>query len=415
MSALAARRRRRTLIALAVGVVASALLPVLGWVAADALRSSEEGRDALEGLQPIVRLPPTPTALLAALDDQDRVAGLAVFALAPPVDGVAAGGTVVVVPAGGDTFLPDGTRGRVADAYAQGGLDALVTAAEGLLGITFSQSAALHAADLEAMFAGLGTVELNLDRAVLADTAGSDTPEEVFPPGPLVVDAAGLAELLTSWSTSESELDRLPRHDAVWRAVSARVGTGLSVTLPAAADPADQAPALVEDVFAGRLQVHTLEARLVTDENANPDRLDLLSLSAGEITVVFATVAPSAVSPLNPTISIYVRSPLGDPALTRQAVETLILAGANVVLVTENPELTTAAETEVAWVDANDQPESERFAEQLGTFTSLQSEVRIDGIDAIVTLGASYRTENAGTGVTTSTDPGAAGTETTTG
>ncbi len=52
--------------------------------------------------------------------------------------------------------------------------------------------------------------------------------------------------------------------------------------------------------------------------NDNPDGLDLLPLDTGEVTVVFATIASSAVSPPNPTISIYVRSPLGDPALTRR-------------------------------------------------------------------------------------------------
>jgi hypothetical protein len=160
--------------------------------------------------------------------------------------------------------------------------------------------------------------------------------------------------------------------------------------------------------------VHTLGARLVTDEASNPERIDLLSLDAGEITVVFATIAPSAVSPPYPTISIYVRSPLGDPALTRRAVETLILANANVVLVTENPEMDVPAETTVAYIDDNDRPESERFAAQLGTFTSLQSDVRIDGIDAIVTLGESYRTAS-GTAAAPGTDAPAAGTETSTG
>ena len=92
----------------------------------------------------------------------------------------------------------------------------------------------------------------------------------------------------------------------------------------------------------------------------------------------------------NPTISIYVRSPLGDPELTKRAVGKLILAGANVVLVTESTDLAVPATTSVEFVDDNDAQEAKRFGAQLGTFTTERSDVRIDGVDAIVTLGRSF-------------------------
>ena len=39
---------------------------------------------------------------------------------------------------------------------------------------------------------------------------------------------------------------------------------------------------------------------------------------------------------------------------------------------------------------ANDSDEAEQYGAGLGTFTSQRSQVRIDGVDAIVTLGRSF-------------------------
>ena len=325
------------------------------------------------------------------------------FALSPPVDGVAKGGSVVVVPAGGDTYLPDESRGRVADAYGQGGIAALQSSVEGLLGITFDVAVALPAAPLGQALGSLAPVEFNLGQPVLADTTAG-TGVEAIASGPVSLDRAGIGTLLTSASSTQGETDRLPVVDAFWRAAADRIGSGIvkgldqvatTVASAKGSDPAN-APAafdtFLRSLFAGPLQVHTLASELVTDTASNPDHLDLLRLDAGEIAQVFATIAPSAVSPPNPTISIYVRSSLADPKLTREAVVRLILAGANVVLVTENPESTPPALTEVAYVDPNDRREAESYGKYLGTFTSKLADLRIDGVDAIVTLGENFRT-----------------------
>lgn len=394
MTALARRRRNRTIVALSVGLCSLAALPGLGWVAADALRTSTEGRDALAGVVPLTTLPATPVALLAGIDETGEVATLSVLALSPAENGVSRGGAIVVMPAGGDTYLPDGTRGRVAEAYRQGGLAALQSSVEGLLGITFEAAAALDAAELSAALP-IAPVDVSLATAVVDDRDG--VPVEAFPAGSDSFDAAAIGDLLTARSGSESEVRRLPALDAFWRAVATEVGSGVAVDLVPTDLPVDPAkvtdPArvvsMLASLFAGPLQVHTLTAEQVTGTD-NPDGADLLRLDTAEVTVVFATVAFSSVSPPNPTLSIYVRSPLRDPALTKAAVGRLILAGANVVLVTENPEMDPPAWTEVEYVDQNDADEAEQYGAQLGTFTSKRSSIRIDGVDAIMTLGQSF-------------------------
>lgn len=406
--------RTRTLGAFGAGLVSLLLLPLLGWFAADALRESKEGRDALAGLTPLVSIPATPTGLLAALDDEGQVVSVVMLALAPEEDGPSVGGTVVVVPAGGDTSLPDGSRGRLGDSFAQGGIDALRSTAEGLLGVTLDTAVAVPADDLAVLLGDLGAIDVTLAAPVLDDGRLGDA-TELFPAGRTTLDEEDIATVLAASSSAEGEQDRLPNIDAVWRGIAARVGAGLTTSADATASsiptgdtqspdsssglttvapPLDMG-AFLGRLFAGPLQIHWLATTRVTSPTENPDGLDLLRLDTGEITVVMATIAPSAVSPPNPTLSFYVKSSLNDPALTKDAVERLLLAGANVVLVTENPDQTPPAATTIQYADENDADEAGRFGEQLGTFTSALSDVRIDGVDATFVLGETYRAERS--------------------
>ncbi len=398
MNAIDPGQRRRTLIVLALGVAAALCLPVLGWMAVDALRSSTEGRNALAGVLPLQTLPPTPTAMLAGLDDEGHVASLAILALAAPrADGVTAGGTVILLPAGADTTSSDGTpHTRVADAYREGGIDELSSAVGGLLGITVSTAAAMHTDELAPLFAGVGGVEVQFDSPVIGDVHGKA--EQIFAAGPEVLDGRGIATMLTTATATESETTRLPRLDAMWRAVAAAIGHGVATptappsSLVGGAGEGDAAgmAAFVARVLAGPLQVHTLEYA-PTAATDNPRHLDLLTVNAGDAAVVFATVAPSSVSPANPTLSVYVRSPLGDPALTRAAVEALVFAGANVTLVTESSQVPAPATTTVAYSNPNNERVARTLGSSLGSIVVVPADLRIGGIDVIITLGESYR------------------------
>ncbi|MEZ5217685.1 MAG: hypothetical protein R2715_14145 [Ilumatobacteraceae bacterium] len=378
------------------------------------------GRGALADVTPLVSIPATPAALLGVLDADGQIASVAMFALAPAeADSQPVGGTVVVVPAGGDTYLPDGTRGRLGDSYRLEGISGFLSTAEGLLGVSFEAGAVLPAGGVGALLGDVGQIQVDLPTAVLSDQRGTVVTR--FPAGPTRLTADEIGEVLAATSSTVGEVDRLPDVDAVWRAISARVGSGLTSGLQpgdgGASETSGDFEGFVRSLLAGPLQVHTLSVEPVTSSTENPDGLDLLRLDTGEVTVVMATIAPSSVSPPFPTLSFYVKSSLGDPAMTKDAVERLLLAGANVVLVTENPDEAPPSVTQVIYADPNDSDESERFAGQLGAYVSSEAEVRIDGVDVTYVLGESYREERrdavaAGTSSSTTEASGSVGSTT---
>ena len=117
-----------------------------------------------------------------------------------------------------------------------------------------------------------------------------------------------------------------------------------------------------------------------------------IRLNLAEVNFVMATVLPGAISPSFASITFYVRSPLGDPSLTLDAVAMLIFSGANVVLVKEDSTITVPEASTLQVANEDDLRDARRFTQAFGAFDEIQPEVRIEGVDAILTLGESFRT-----------------------
>lgn len=400
-SALRRRRGQRTLVAFAAGVIGLAVLPVLSLAAKRTLENSKEGRSAIEGLLPLVLLPPTPGALLGVVDDQGEITSVALLALAPPRDGAVRGGTVVVVPAGAKVPLADGSVGRLASEFRRGGPDAFVAAAEGLLGVSVTSSLIADEATIGGLLAPYGPIDYQVSEPVVdADASGAE--REVVAAGATSVDGATMGAVLAARRTADPEIVRFGRIGDLWSSLSLRVGAGLGDAVPFAA-PADGAPAAdpVADfptfwraLFAGPVGVYRLTAEPVPAGDGTVDTTDLLQLNLAEVNLVTATVLPSSVSPPYPSITFYVRSPLGDPAATLTAVGRLLYGGGNVVLVKEDSSIPIPATTTIAYDDPADRAEAEKFAAYLRPdVTTVEPDTRIDGVDVIVTLGESFRAE----------------------
>src|SRR5262249_48047850 len=145
----------------------------------------------------------TPGALLVQTDGNE-VVGLTVFAIAP--DG--AGGTAVVVPAGSKATVDGVDRPTPpANAFPAGGVDGGVTAAEGLLGVTFSDTQQIDQAGLQGLFTPLGPIAVNLPGPVVRTGAGGQD-EQLLPAGPQTLTAAQAAAALFARKSNESELVR---------------------------------------------------------------------------------------------------------------------------------------------------------------------------------------------------------------
>ncbi|HEY8094258.1 MAG TPA: LCP family protein, partial [Acidimicrobiales bacterium] len=173
-----------------VGVSVALVIPILGLAAARTLGDSTAGTlDAPGGA--VATTSETPGALLVAVDGHD-VVGLTVLAVAP----TGAGGTAVVVPTGSMAVV-DGfdQPTRLAAAYGQGGLDAQVTATEGMLGVTFSAVEQVDEAGLRALLEPLGPIAVDLPQTVVR-TAADGTVILELPAGPQELTAEQAAAVL---------------------------------------------------------------------------------------------------------------------------------------------------------------------------------------------------------------------------
>ncbi len=407
MSLVAERRRRRTILAALAGVAGLLALPVLSLAAAETLKGSTEGKNALEGLPDLVLIPPTPGALFAAVDDQGEITAVSLLALSPPRSGQVKGGTIIVVPVGARTNLPGDSVGRLADAYAAGGETAFVEAAEGLLGVSVTSSIVAGAETIASLLAPYAPLEMNVAGDVIdTDAAGAD--QLVAPAGASVVDAATMAAILTARQAGKPESERLGRIGDLWSTLALHVASGVGepitvTTTPqvggggaagaaSGPDPAADFSTFFRALFAGSVGVYRLSSEPATDPAENPNAADLVKLNLAEVNLVTASVLPSSVSPPFASITFYVRSPLGDPRLTLEAVARLVFQGANVVLVKEDASIPAPELNTISFVDPSDGAQAEVFVKPLGSgYAIVPADTRIDGVDVVLTLGEQFR------------------------
>jgi hypothetical protein len=203
------------------------------------------------------------------------------------------------------------------------------------------------------------------------------------------------AAVLAARDPERPENTRLPDVRTTWEAIALAVGAGKIGTVPAtviqdvgAQVPADMA-SFMSALFAGPVRVWQIGYQLITDTERNPDGLDLYGFDFGEVIMVLASVAPSAMVAVFPTLSLQVDSPYADAEVTRQAVFRLIYMGANVMLVrtTNDPP---PAVTTISYTDEMDRGMAEPLTILLDEVTWERATERVAGIDLQVTLGESF-------------------------
>lgn len=456
MTAIRRTRRRRTLGAFAAGLLSLTAVPVLGFIAVDALRNSKEGQNAIASDLPMTEIPSTPGVLFATIDDLDQVTTLTVLALAPPVGGnPARGGTAISVPITAEAFLSTGEAVDVADAYTTGGVDELQAVTEGLLGVTLSTTIAADEPTIARLLGRATPMQLELPADVLDTTAvGRDL--TLFPAGTTELDANDLAALLLARTENDAAADLYTRAAMIWETLATQIGEGLAAdgspvppttvvvpttsaaqtgaaetggsttaagdsaptsappTTSSVLDPAADPDGFVDAFLSGPVGAYRLSAEPAAGAATESERT---RVNLAEVNFVMATVLPGAISPSFASITFFVRSPLGDPELTLEAVAMLIFAGANVVLVKEEPNFSIPPNTTLEVVDEADLADAQRFVIPFGAYDEVEPQVRIDGVDAILTLGESYRALIEGAGgastVTTATTVATATTATT--
>jgi hypothetical protein len=279
---------------------------------------------------------------------------------------------------------------RLADVYANDGLGGLANEVQGLLDVSFVAVGALGRAELVALFAPLGGVDVLLDRDVVT-VAVDGTPTKLASAGEASFPIDRLVDILLARRADEKESVRFARHREVWNGVVKRVGAGLDIAPEVDTTPAGLVDAtnFMRRVLGGALQVWQLSASPVLDRTLNPGRTDMYGLDRPEVVMVFASIAPSALAGSDLPVSVLVDSTFNDPVVSRAAVAALLEAGIGVGAMRE-----ISAREAQATVIAADPDSAEALAAlldgALGTVETKDWPAKVVGLDAAITLGADF-------------------------
>lgn len=341
MTAIPARQRRRLLAALVSGLLAACALP-LGVVAgANLLLNSSGGRSVDANKQ--LKIPNTPTALLATVNSDNEVTSLTVFVLAP--QGV--GGTIISLAANTRAeALGNETPRRLADSYSQGGMAAMALDTEGALDVTFSSTGALGVDEVAALLSVTPLIHAEFEQPVVNSELNTPPPllvpvdTEMFPAGGNDLTPLQAATVLIATRDGELEGARLGRTKSIWTGVAAAVGGGIAIDPTQLTDttvpgfvPTDIAK-FIRLVFAGPVQVWQLNSEPLSAVD-NPLGLDIYALDRSEVLLLMASVAPSSLSGVNGGFAVQIDSPFSDVNISHAIVERLTYLGIGVALVRE--------------------------------------------------------------------------------
>ena len=388
MTTLKQRRRRQTWVAFGAGVLVLTMLPVSVVVAWRAIRDSKAAQEVVA--LPSRELPTTPTAILAVTDEQNFLTSISIVALTPE----GAGGTVMILPVGlMKPGQPAGQPKRLADVYGSDGVDALKAAVES---VTNSQIdvIAVNGVDVTAeLIARAGTTsptyatdvtdtETDATRIVVAAGANQLTPIQA-------------AQVLASRDVAQMESARMPNIKATWDAIVASIGSGVIGAVPAAVIPDVGAqtptdmPTFMSALFSGPIKVWQFGFERITDAEQNPQDIDVYGFNAGELVMVMASVAPSAMVAVFPTLSVQIDSPFGDVAVTQDATFRMLYMGTNVILVRQVTS-TPPPVTVIKYSDEMDRAMAEPLTTMFGEIVFEKATERVEGIDVQVILGDSF-------------------------
>lgn len=412
MTASAVRRRRSTIAGAIAGVVGIVAIVVVSIVAVATLRTSEEGRAPEVDERVTVSLPTTPNALIGVVDDLDRLTSLAVLTLSPS----GTGGSIAVIPVNADQTNGFGsTRLPISrQPYTPGDAELeelLLFELEPLLTLTIERVAVVGPGELASLVGPLGTVVVDLpERVIDSDTAGSGL---VVRDGEQQLDGEELVEAFTAINADGLSYTHHDVDVALWAGVAA-AADGVSAEATLDDDERPIAPTgfdeFWERLIGGPVQSRDLAIDTAAGRVAdNETEADFVLVDRPDALLVFGSISPGLVSKPNESLSFalnvgFVESqvdvlgndlsgfPITKTSMTRTFIAELLFGQANLVAVdlTDAP-ATVPSVTRIEIADADMEPDvravSERF---FGEAEIVVATTVIDGVDAVVTLGADF-------------------------
>jgi hypothetical protein len=408
VTAIPARRRRRLIAAIITSAITMVSLPS-GLVLGTNMLLNDSGGQNVE-TSDAIRIPTTPVHLVALTNARSEVSALALFTLAPN----AQGGTIISLPVGSAADVGvDVAPRRLGDSFITGGIDALQTDVQDLLNITIDSASVHNAAEFAVELQAVGTQSITLAQPVV-DVDATGTQVVVIEAGATTVTPDKIAAGLVASQVGLDELTRFAAIKSLWSAVS-RAGAGTAIeqsdngaapTTVTEDDSDAQSPSTLQEYLSGmllgRIDVWQFNATRITDAQRNPNAVDLYSLDGGEVLMVMASVAPSAMRLVSNNLTVMVDVPFNSSTYAQESVTRLAYAGANVVLVRQIVD--TPSEKTVAYVnDSIARAEVETYAGLIGPIEIVETLERIEGVNVRIVLGNEFVAFLGEGGITTTT------------
>ncbi|MGA0879410.1 MAG: hypothetical protein ACO3SP_09860 [Ilumatobacteraceae bacterium] len=382
------RRRRNTWVAFGAGLVVMLLLPVTSVVAWRAVRDSKAAREVVA--LPLRTIPTTPTALFAVVDESNRLSAVSVLAL--DTDG--AGGGVMVIPVQvAVPGTPEGEPKPLSQVFAEEGAEGLQRTVQNMTNSQLDLVSVTGVDDTGALIARAGTVKVDfLDNVTDSE---QEVTSLIAEKGPNSFSPIEAAEVLAALNIELEDQRRTPAIRSIWDGIAVAVGTGKLGATPAAMIPdvGAQVPpdmmSFMSAMFSGPMTVWQLTARPMDDFDTNPEGLDVYEYDSGEAVMVMASMAPSSMVGVFPTLNVHLDSPYADIEVSRQGALRLLYMATNVMLmrqVTDPPPPVTI----IRYSDEMDKSIAESLSLMLGELVFERAVEGIEGIDIQIVLGDSF-------------------------
>jgi len=161
---------------------------------------------------------PTPVLGLALVNEQGQLDSVAVLALTGET-----GGSVVVLPSSTVMGVPNVGNVPLSIVYGTGGIDVLRQGLEGILGIGVADIEVVEPNEWADLVEPVGPLKVENPDTVVTTTPGGAT-EVLFEKGEITLPADEVWTYLSTRNPLETDLNRMVRVDAFWKAWAAQVG-----------------------------------------------------------------------------------------------------------------------------------------------------------------------------------------------
>ena len=360
-------------------------IPTLLWIGSRVVLGSSDGKIVKSITDPAApgweaTVDPTPVMALALVNEQGQLDSVAVLALTGEGSGsvvVLSSSTVMGVPGIGNVPL--------SIVYSTGGVDVLREGLQGILGIGLSDIDVIEPSEWADLVAPVAPLQVTNPDPVRTSNAFGQA-DVSFPQGSIDLPANQVWSYLSSRNPGETDLNRLVRIEAFWRAWTAKVGAATDQSSAVPGETDSGLGQFVRGLGSGQVDASSLPVReLPLGAGQDP----VYEPTQSDVHDLMARIAPFPAGPEGTRAHMTVLDGTGslDHGLTAAVV--FAANGGQIDKVGNAPEFGVAT-TQFIYYDDAVLTRVQRMRDALGVGDIVKSDELNSAADIVVVLGQDY-------------------------